>query len=37
MDVLRSCGMTVLIILAVIGAGTVFLFVTCVAALSTGR
>jgi hypothetical protein len=36
-DFLKGVGMTILVILAVIGAGTVFLFVTCVFVLSQVR
>jgi len=37
MDALKTIGMAVLVILAVIGAGVVFLFVTCLVAITAGR
>jgi len=37
MEGLKTAGMVILVILAVIGAGTVFLFVTCLVMLGTGR
>jgi len=37
MSAWKTFGMVILVILAVIGAGTVFLFVACMAAVSTMR
>ena len=37
MDGFKKFGMAVLVILAVIGAGTVFLFVSCLAMVGAGR
>ena len=37
MDVWKNIGMVILVILAVIGAGVVLLFVTCLAAVTSGR
>jgi hypothetical protein len=34
---LHGVGMVILVILAVIGAATVFLFVTCMAMIATNR
>jgi hypothetical protein len=37
MDVLKNIGLVILVILAVIGAGVVFQFVTCLAMIGSGR
>ena len=37
MEGLKKAGMVILVIFAVIGAGTVALFITCTAMLATGN
>jgi hypothetical protein len=37
MDVLKNIGLVILVILALIGAGVVFLFVTCLVMIGSGR
>ena len=37
MEGLKTFGMVILVILAVIGAGTVALFVTCTAMIGSGK
>jgi hypothetical protein len=37
MEGLKKAGMVILVVLAVIGAGTVFLFVSCLAMLGSGK